>query len=269
MYSFVKNALVTLTANEIAQRLLEWNLFASQYFMGIGPGGGVKSSGESAIIQRLWRCVNKAPLCVFDVGANKGQFLSLVTEGLRGREYRIHAFEPSRYTFGLLQQNFGAMSGVTLNNAALGKTCGEQQLFFDAPGSGLASLHRRRLAHAGMAFDDSEIVQVSTLDSYCEKSGIVAIDLLKLDVEGHEMDVLQGGLRLFQERRISMLSFEFGGCNIDSRTFFQDFWYFLVQHGMGQIYRVTPGGFLMPVTRYSERHEQFSTTNFLAVLGKG
>ena len=50
------------------------------------------------------------------------------------------------------------------------------------------------------------------------------IDFFKIDVEGHEMDVLKGiGDKI---SNIKLIQFEFGGCNIDTRCFFQDFWYF-------------------------------------------
>ena len=66
------------------------------------------------------------------------------------------------------------------------------------------------------------------------------IDLLKLDVEGHELEVLRGGVRMFAQRRVKMVSFEFGGCNIDSRTYFRDFYYFFQENGLQDIFRMVP-----------------------------
>ena len=60
-----------------------------------------------------------------------------------------------------------------------------------------------------------------------------------------------------------MVTFEFGGCNIDTRTYFQDFWYFFREHGMHRVYRITPTGLLVPILGYREELEQFRTTNFL------
>jgi len=63
---------------------------------------------------------------------------------------------------------------------------------------------------------------------------------------------------------IRALSFEFGGCNIDSRTFFQDYWYFLT--GLGYtIFRITPRGGAFRITQYRETLEYFLTTNYIAV----
>jgi hypothetical protein len=49
--------------------------------------------------------------------------------------------------------------------------------------------------------------------------------MVKMDIEGHELTALKGFGAALDVARV--LQFEFGGCNIDSRTYFQDFWYFL------------------------------------------
>jgi len=87
-------------------------------------------------------------------------------------------------------------------------------------------MNRRNLNHIGMKFDQSEAICVETLDEYCLKNSIKHIDLLKMDVEGHELDVLAGSEALFVHKAISMVLFEFGGKNIDSRTFFRYFIFF-------------------------------------------
>ena len=112
----------------------------------------------------------------------------------------------------------------------------------------------------------SETVRIETLDCYCLSQEISRIDLLKVDVEGHELDVLHGGLRLFEKQAIAAVLFEFGGCNIDTRTFVKDFFSFFRDHGM-QLGRVTPAGHVRNITRYSEALEQFRTTSFLASIG--
>jgi FkbM family methyltransferase len=235
--------------------------------MGIGSGSSIGSSGEKVIADKLKQAYSTRhqQLCIFDVGANKGEFVELMENHLQGIPIQIHAFEPSKYTFDVLCGNVKSHSNITLHNVALGKQDGELELFYDEPGSGLASLSKRELSHYGIDFKYSEKVKVDTLDNYCEKHDIQAIDLLKLDVEGHELDVLYGGVCTIRNHKITMLSFEFGGCNIDSRTYFQDFYYFLRQNGDFEIYRITPSGYLMPIRQYKETHEQFRTTVFLAL----
>jgi FkbM family methyltransferase len=52
----------------------------------------------------------------------------------------------------------------------------------------------------------SEKVRIETIDGYCGERGIERIDLLKLDVEGHELDVLNGGVEMFRKSAIGMVT---------------------------------------------------------------
>lgn len=271
MKGFLRRLAIRWTGNERAQRLLTRTAQRILALMGIGTGGLVESSGEAVLIRRLLDSSRAPgdPLCVFDVGANEGSFVALVRGGLRreglGRTpFRIHAFEPGPETYRLLQASAGGAPEVTLNQTALGSAEGSLPFYSDRPGSPLASLYPRDLSRFGIAMDHVETVPVTTLDRYCESHGVARIDLLKLDVEGHELEVLRGAARMLGERRIRMVTFEFGGCHVDSRVFFRDFHELLTAAGLGRIYRITPSGHLSPVGPYREFLEQFQTTNYLA-----
>jgi len=264
-----RKLLVGLSSNALLQRLLEHNVTLSQYLMGIGSGGTPDTSGEKVLIDKLRQEPSTgSPLCIFDIGANKGQFLKFIEHGLQDVSIHIHAFEPSQYAYKILCDCAKVYSNVTLNNLGLGKQPGKFELFYNEAGSGLASLTKRRLEHFGVDFKYSEIVDIDTLDNYCHRKSIQKIDLLKIDVEGHELDVLLGGKQMFNNRKIRMVSFEFGGCNIDSRTYLQDFYYFFRANGMNRMYRITPSGYLYQIRNYQEIIEQFQTTNFLVLQGE-
>jgi hypothetical protein len=110
-----------------------------------------------------------------------------------------------------------------------------------------------------------ETVRLRTLESWSLSSGINDIDVLKLDVEGHEMDVLRGAGETL--RRVRVIQWEFGGCNIDTRTYFQDFWYFLTEAGF-KISRLGPRGALsrssVQRTRGDIFHDQLLRTPMIA-----
>ncbi len=195
---------------------------------------------------------------VVDVGANVGTWTLEALKSFPGAQ--IHAFEPSAVAFAALAAAVGGETRVSLEQMALGDENGEAVLYADVSGSGLASLSKRRLDHLGLDFSYEEQVEVMTLESWSRSRGIGKVDVLKLDVEGHEMDVLRGAGTLLES--MSVVQFEFGGCNIDSRTFFQDFWYLLSESGF-KIYRLGPSG-LSALSNYSERDEVFVTTNYFA-----
>lgn len=264
MKNYFKKLLIQWSGNDRFQRLLAKNVEFSQYLMGIGSGTDVAASGEKVIVQKLRQQYAKAgsPLCVFDVGANQGQFLHLMQAGLQGIPAVFHAFEPGKGTFQILVEKTRGFTNLQLNNCALGNRNAAVELYYNEPGSGLASLSKRRLEHFGIKFELAETVQLMTLDEYCVQNAIEKIDLLKLDVEGHEFDVLQGSVETFRSNKVQALTFEFGGSNIDSRTYFQDFWYLLQEYRMKSVFRITPSGYLARIREYREIDEQFRTTNY-------
>jgi FkbM family methyltransferase len=229
----------------------------AQYWQGVGCADKPNSPGDKAVLKRLRP--GHTPLVVFDVGANRGDYLQLASMQLQGHAV-FHAFEPSRAAFSDLEKRFGGKGDIRLNNFALGGKRERLTLYYDTPGSELSSLYPRSIGHHGIEFTGSEQVQVQTLDSY----GVEHIDLLKLDVEGHELSVLHGAAQMFKSKAIQMVSFEFGGCNIDSRTFVRDFFEFFAAQQM-KFARVTAFGGLHPITRYEEALEQFRTTCFVAL----
>jgi FkbM family methyltransferase len=253
------------SANFVAQRILEKVVSKCHRLMGIGSGGDVFNSGERAVIELMAKKYIQ-PYCVFDVGSNTGQFLSLLLRTLGKKRVNVHCFEPSSTAFEVLQRKAAGEASVKANNFGLASERKERVLFYDKPGSGLASLTRRRLDHFGIQFDHSEAVRMDTLDNYCFENKFERIHFLKVDVEGHEMEVLRGGEAIFSSNAIEMVLFEFGGCNIDIRTFMQDFFYFFRERHMN-LYRITPSGYLYPLESYKEMQEQFITTNFLAMRG--
>jgi len=257
-----KKAFYITTGNKIAQKYIAKKIRKLQILAGIGSGGNVENSGEKAILKKL-KSLKQDSNCLFDVGANKGDFTKLILDFFNNDHIEVHSFEPSKATFELLSNNIKS-DKVILNNKGLGKEAGTFPFYTDFPGSGTASLTKRKMDCYGVDFDYSEQVSIDTLDDYCLSNNINDIDLLKLDVEGHEFDVLEGSKEMLKRKRIKMVSFEFGGCNIDTRTFLRDFYYLF--NGLGfLLYRITPSGYFCLLDNYSEKLEMFRTTNFIGI----
>ena len=78
------------------------------------------------------------------------------------------------------------------------------------------------------------------------------------------MDLFEEASQMFRKKAIKIVTFEFCGCNIDTKTYFQDYFYFF--RGMKMdLYRITPSGYFYPLPDYREIDEQFRTTNFAAI----
>jgi FkbM family methyltransferase len=223
---------------------------------GIGTGADVRSSGEVSVFELL----GERPI-IFDVGGHAGDYTDAL---LRARPAgRAFVFEPSDSHFRILHERLGGRTNVILEKIGLGARACEVPLYKTGEISGLASLTRRRLDHFGVEMDLVETVVVRTLDEIVAEYGIATIDLLKIDVEGHELDVLNGGTKAFQANRIKLVQFEFGGCNLDTRTTLQDFFYFFQERGFTMAL-LQPSGKIEMLPRYNEFLEQYRTTNYLA-----
>ncbi len=230
--------------------------------MNIGQDASVDGSGEAWIWQFLAKEVwQNEPAVVFDVGANIGDYANLLLSRFADR-VALHCFEPSQKTFLSLKTRLEGYDGVKLYNFGFSGKEEKRTLFLNHETSGLASCYNRRLDHFGIHMSVKEEIQLSKIDDFCESNAIFRIDLLKLDVEGHELEVLRGAEKLIEAKSIKAIQFEFGGCNIDSRTFVQDFWYLL--NPRYKIYRILTKG-LAPINQYRETYEIFITTNYLAV----
>lgn len=258
----IKNILIKATGNSLAQKILEKNIYFSQYLSGIGSGSISEQSGEKVVFATL-RKNYTLPYCIFDVGSNRGQYLNLITEYLNDKEFSAHCFEPQTESFDYLK-SINRNPNVKINNTALSDEVGEKNLYFNENETALASLTKRRLDHFNINLDQSEKVKVDTIDNYSVQNNIDRLHLLKIDVEGHEFDVLNGAVTMFENNKIDIVTFEFGGTGIDTKIFLQDFYYFFKNYNK-IIYRITPSGYLYKIEKYNEMHEQFRTTNFLVM----
>ena len=231
-----------------------------EYALGLAQGKGWGTATLEAEVRSAAKIFGTSgPGIVIDAGANHGLWTQAALRVWPDSEF--HLFEPAKSNTEVLKEKFSSDTRVHLNTCGLASANKKGTLFADSPGSGLGSLSERRLDHFGMTFKHSESVELLTFDEYWEKSlGERPIGVFKMDIEGHELEALNGSIRALEKTQV--IQFEFGGANIDTRTFFQDFWYFLTPKGFA-FYRITPFG-LNRIVSYSERDEVFRTTNYLA-----
>jgi FkbM family methyltransferase len=235
--------------------MLIWRLTGKS--LGFNWDGGLDS--EIKDIALLLDSNQGSQLIVLDVGANFGKW----TSSFLGRfpSSHVYAFEPSRTTFKKLSAQIAADKRVTLINKAAGNYTGEADLFSDKPTSGMASLTRRDLGHIGIDFDITERISVVTLQDWCVENNISSIDVLKLDIEGHELDAILGLGELISS--IRLIQFEFGGTSLDTRKYFKDYWDLLTKNSF-RILRATPRG-PMEIFVYEEALEQFTYSTYYGV----
>ena len=226
------------------------------YAQGKGYGSGTVRHEVALVASQL----DAPPRLAVDIGGHAGSY----TRELKARfpDLPIHIFEPSSTNLARLRSRYGKDSTITINACAISDQIGEATLYSEKPGSGLASLNRRNLDHYSINFDVEEKVHTVRFGDYWERVlERQQIDLVKMDIEGHELNALHAFGESLQATKV--LQFEFGGTNIDSRTYFQDFYYLFKNAGF-DLHRITPIG-LQHIDHYREADEFFFTINYLAV----
>lgn len=137
--------------------------------------------------------------CIFDIGANVGTSTLLLAED---NTAVIHAFEASEFASKIVLQNMaanGLENRVKVINTLVADKSGAIIPFYWAYSSGGASIFKGRLGH------DFAINKIAlALDDYISTYGLYP-DLLKIDVEGAELMVLNGALNML--RKIKPLIF--------------------------------------------------------------
>jgi FkbM family methyltransferase len=158
-------------------------------------------------------------MTVFDAGANVGE-LTLLFSRFVGDGGGVHAFEASREAFGRLTALCRAAScrNVVLNHTALAESEGRVRLHvYDEAHLSWSTRARRPLGDYGIEVEPVAVEETpaTTVDLYCERNGVARIDLLKIDVEGAELQVLQGARGLLGAKRVGCVTFEFGQTTFD------------------------------------------------------
>lgn len=215
-------------------------------FRGLGIGNWRSNRGERLFLRNLARRMPKDAV-ILDIGANRGAYAAMVRAAFP--KARIYAFEPHPASLAELER-----VASRLDFEAIRSACGAEEgslTLYDYPGgkgSSHASAFREVIEehHMAQSHGHSEAIEVpvTTVDRFLQERGIERVDLMKVDVEGLDLSVLNGAKGAFSAGRIRMVQFEFSELDVHARTFFQDFKQFLNEF---EIYRILDNGALLPL----------------------
>ncbi len=146
---------------------------------------------EEVEVHILKYLVNEEDI-VFDIGGNRGLYLYYFSK--KNSPENIYCFEPN---WNLYKTLIKLYPKVTMNNLALTEKITSQKMEFKIP-----KINGKILESRGtLSFDnnenedeDSKVIEVNTtsLDNYIACNGIRKVDFIKIDVEGHEFNVIKG-----------------------------------------------------------------------------
>ena len=129
---------------------------------------------------------------------------------------------------------------------------------------GTNSLYDRQGLEDGWGMDSAggkETVALETVDGFCREHGIGRVDFVKIDTEGHEVDVLEGARECLRNGALRMIQFEYGGTYIDSRRLLKDVFELTAPLDY-TVFLIAPDG-LIACPRYDQRLENFQYKNFV------
>jgi FkbM family methyltransferase len=143
-----------------------------------------------------------------DVGANIGLFTVIASE-LVGSEGQVHAFEPVKKTFDRLQENVevNRFENVTCHQIAISDEVRQLEMVISTDGhDAWNSLGVPTMGNA----ESRELVQCVRWDDVALKYELEGcVTMMKIDVEGWEQHVIQGGLTFFASAEAPTLVVEF------------------------------------------------------------
>ncbi|MCL4860212.1 MAG: FkbM family methyltransferase [Caldilineaceae bacterium] len=163
------------------------------------------------------------PIVVFDVGANVGQ---------SSRQYvrwfpqtQIYCFEPVGSIFAELQRNIGGFDNIQPFQSAFSSVKGQAVIRYEGTCSTVQPLNSDCMPDIRTSV---EAIDLDTIDEFCHREHIRRINFLKIDTEGHDLEVLSGAETMLSTQMIDIVQVE-AGMNPKNRKFvpFEEFKRFL------------------------------------------
>jgi FkbM family methyltransferase len=166
----------------LPMRLPRTSKFASEVFV---TGANVDWGSEAIFANHL-----DASGAVLDVGANIGYYSLYMLP----RASAVHAFEPGPRPLAVLRSNLAGHLNAEVHALAVGKCAGRSSFILESNSevSHLAdpSAHQNEERHE---------VDVTTIDGFVAEKGL-QITGIKIDVEGADLDVIEGAVRTLESQ---------------------------------------------------------------------
>ena len=258
----IKNFLnfVIITISRIGRLDL---LYLAHKERGILRSGDFRTTGERIFIETtLAKILDTDKPIIFDVGANTGNYSSYVRHIFPNS--MIFSFEPNPTAFKVLESKSKTHSIHTFNVGL--SSCNEHSeiyLYEDNDTTERASLYTGGLKELfGFPNPSKRAVELVRLDEFCRQHGIKHIHFLKIDTEGHELEVLKGAGQMLEDGSIKVIQFEFSMNNVISRIFLKDFYDLMPKYSF---YRLKKSN-LLPLRSYDPVNEIFVIHNIVAIF---
>lgn len=161
---------------------------------------------------------------IIDVGSHKGE--SIETFKKINKDSNIFCFEPQLDCFYFLKKKFKFSNKIKIFNYGLSNKKGKKELFKNilSTTSTFSKLNFKSnyfkiksiiLDDKFSGFFTKKKVKINTLSFFIKKYNIKNIDLLKIDTEGHELEVLQGSKKILKNVKLILIERSFTDYYLD------------------------------------------------------
>tara|TARA_B100001248_G_scaffold66501_1_gene46703 strand:+ start:97 stop:702 length:606 start_codon:yes stop_codon:yes gene_type:complete len=159
---------------------------------------------------------------VFDVGAHEGETIEYLIK-LKKIE-KIYCFEPQATPFKKLRSKYNKYKNIKLNQIAFSNNKKMKKFYINdlSDTSTFSKINKTskwlKIKNIILNKKDSIIktitIKTSTLDEYFRNKNIGTLDLLKIDTEGHELEVLEGSKKAIKNGKIRYILIELHSSNM-------------------------------------------------------
>ena len=167
---------------------------------------GIENAWERTSF-KLWKRFCAEANVIFDIGANTGVY-SLIAGSVNSKA-KIYAFEPVKSVYEKLNKNIelnAFRNNVKTFETALSDYTGEAIIYLEKNAEHVLSVTVNKTFMGDDVEQRTEVIKTIRLDEFIENEKIESIDLMKIDVETHEPEVLEGmGIYLSRFRPVILI----------------------------------------------------------------
>lgn len=152
--------------------------------------------GEIDSLELLEICKNSGYKIktIYDIGAHIGVW-SVLAKSIFPNS-KIECFEPVEHHIGQLKNTLKHIDNFSVHHTALGTKIGNTNIHItnSSDSSSIMNLTELQNKVFGVFEERLETVEINKLDDFVEKNNLLSPDLMKLDVQGYELEVLKSGI---------------------------------------------------------------------------
>ena len=144
-------------------------------------------------------------IIIFDVGSHTGNTVNRYRSVFPNSQ--IFAFEPTESSYKKLINQFDNDKKINVSLLGLSNKV-DKMTFYLSESDNLNSFKEPNERAWGFEKEEITHVNTNTIDNFCDIHNIKHIDILKLDVQGSELDILKGSQLFLSESKIGLIYLE-------------------------------------------------------------